>query len=120
LEFDTRVADGVVGEDSRALSNTTGILVEDDFALILNELAGIPNTEDLAPGSWPSFKVVSGAGKTSPQGIRCIPCMVMRDFACDMVSNVGLGDTMGSGGADPASDLANDAITTEEGAVKRG
>jgi len=65
VDIDTGVADRAVGEHSGTLGNTTGVFVEDNFTLVFNELALVPDAVNLTPGSRSSLEVVAGASQAS-------------------------------------------------------
>jgi len=101
MDIDTRVAGIGVDDQWPSGSETACVLVENNVALIFDELALLVNTVNLSPPSVASLKLDTGTSETGPQGIAGFPGIVMGDLAMDVVSDVSLGNTMCAGGSNP-------------------
>jgi len=117
MDINTRVAGIGVNDQWPGGSKTVCVLVEDDVALILDELALFVDTVNLGPSSVASLELDTGKSETSPQSIAGFPGMVMRDLAVDMVGDVGLRDTVRARGSDPGHDRSK--VTKEVTIVSR-
>jgi len=117
LDINTRVAGVSVYDEWPGSGETVCVLVENDVTLILDELALLVDTINLTPTGVASLKLDAGASETSSQGIAGFPGMVMRDFAVNVMGNVGLRDTMGAGSSDPSHDRSE--VTKEVTIVSR-
>ena len=117
VDFDTRVAGAVVGEDGASGSEAVRVLVEHDVALVLDEPALLEHAVHLRPATGPALELDAGLSEAAAQGSGGLPCVVVGDLAVDVVEDVSLRDAVGGGGTDPAHEAAK---VTEEVAVKSG
>jgi hypothetical protein len=83
----------------------------------LKYLALLVDAVNFTPSSVATLEVETGTSETSPQSITGFPCVVMRDLAVDMVSDVSLRDTVCAGGSDPGHDGSE--ITEEVTVISR-
>jgi hypothetical protein len=123
LKVDTRIADGstaVLFEDWAHGSNATSVLVEDNIALILDELALPEDTDDFTPSTRSRLSLQTSRGKASAEGISGFPSIIVRDLAANVVQDVSLGDSVRRRSANHAPDLATTnppGSTTEQGTI---
>ena len=134
-DVNTRVTGAGVDDKRSGGGEALCVLVEDDVALILDELflhsqqrgrsirkekkylALLVDTVNLTPSGIASMQLDAGACETSPQGVGGFPGMIMRDLAVNVVGNVSLRDAMGAGGSDPGHDGSE--VTKEVTIVRR-
>ena len=115
VNLDTRIACILVSEHGASSSETLRILVEEDVALVLDELALLEHAVDLGPASGAAAEVDAVLGKALTERIGRLPSVVVGDLARDVVENVRLRDAVRCKGTEPAHHAAE---VTEEVAVE--
>lgn len=120
LDVDTRVADTLGREDWHASGLALSVLVEADFTFVLDELALADDPQSLAPSTGVALNEYSIPSQALVDSVASLPGVVVGDLAADVVGDVGLGDTVSGGGADPAGDLADDAGSAHEFTIEGG
>jgi len=118
IDLDTRVA-GVTVAALRGTggSDTASVLVEQDVALVLNELALLEDAVNLTPATRSALELDTSLIENLAKSSGSLPSMVVRDLAGDVVGDVGFRDTVGRVGTDPSHDLA---AVTKKLTIERG
>lgn len=106
VDLDARVAGTVIGEHSARARETIRILVEDNIAVILDELALAEAAIHRRPAARSAVELDAGLSKTLAEGISSLPRVIVRDLAVDVVQDMGLGDAVRGRGTDPAHEAA--------------
>jgi hypothetical protein len=104
--IDTRVGDTSVLVDTNSLSETLSVSVEQDISLVLDPSALSVVLEQTDEEVLVRLHVVFT--DVVLDGLRCLPCGVVRDLGADVVSDVGFTDTVQDDSTDGAEELSVD------------
>lgn len=78
VEFNTRVARILVSEHRASRSEALRVLVEEDIALVLNELALAEDAVHLSPARGTSDELDASLSQALAESVRCLPSVKPR------------------------------------------